>query len=199
MSWREPGPGGGGGGGGGAGGSSCPGQDQPLPTRAGELGSTSQSCSKCCDLPGPGSGEGEVEPCGDCGCGSNQTCTGHSANISPTGNAASGASPLTVDYTLDLTALPAGAKIRSAVMIYGFTASMSSIATRQVVDPYGSVTNGSSITWGVAGILALNSVIGTGFPLSVSATCTFTCNPQPFPCAANFSAALMQITYVVCD
>jgi len=197
MSWREPGLGGGGGGGGGAGGSSCLAQDQPLPTRGGALGSSSQACPTCCDLPGPGSGEGEVEPCGDCGCGTNQDCTGHSANISPTGNAASGASPLAIDYTLDLTALPAGAKIRSAVMYYGFN-SMSSIATVEIVDPHGS-SDTSTVNWGVTGILALNSVIGTGFPLSVSATCTFTCDPGPFPCEANFSAGLLQVTYDVCD
>jgi len=102
----------------------------------------------------------------------------------PTSGSASGAPPVQINYSLDLTVLPANARIVSAQVTYycgGVNVFTSS-------DDYGS---GNMFFWSKAGIAALNAALATG-ALSVTATGSWT----PPPATASFGPSLFSVWYL---
>jgi hypothetical protein len=68
-------------------------------------------------------------------------------------NGASGHSPVSLDYTVDLSGVPPNARIVSAQATYSLP-----VSSPTVTDSGGS--GGTSVVWGAAGIALLNSAMG---------------------------------------
>ncbi len=179
--WADPGVWTGRGGGGGG---ACPMPDQTMPWRTGTL-AAGTGCSPCPPAPQPDSGPegGTIPPPGDTG--ARDGCTSGNANLTLGGTTfKTGPSPLDLDYTVDLTAVPENARIIRAKPTY-----MGVGGAPQVITDDGGY-GGTPAEWSDAGVALLNAA-GRDSSFDIHARLTFG-SPPP---SGQFAVTVFNVTW----
>lgn len=168
--------------GGGAG--SCPQPGQLLPARTGNM-REGAGCDPCSEIPPPGGGGGGgggiQDPPGDQGQTTDALTSEKSGPMVLSGNSTSGPSPLTLNYTVDLSGVPADARIISAVAQYSCTGSSPS-----VTDDGGSASGTPlDITWSAEAVASLNAALrSSAFKVHAEARFSYPPPTASFSCSA---------------